>query len=101
MYYKNIKDLNALLLQNLSIIHCGYRAKVYISKSAVCCLETTYNQVATATRISEQPSLYEVNIKMFLDSEFFEHTLKKDKHSLFTHKHELKCRNKIVKRNQA
>ena len=55
MNYRNIKDLNNVILQNLSVNHCDYRAKAYISKPDVFCLGTAYSQIAAATRISEQP----------------------------------------------
>jgi|TARA_R110002110_G_scaffold96884_37_gene249289 hypothetical protein len=101
MNYRNIKDLNNVILQNLSVNHCDYRAKAYISKPDVFCLGTAYNQVAAAARTSDQHSLCEANIKIFLESESFKNTLKRDKHSPFPHRYALKCRNKIVKRNQA
>jgi hypothetical protein len=100
MNYRNIKHLNTIILQNLSVNHCDYRAKAYISKPDVFCLGTAYNQAAAA-RISDQPSLCEANIKIFLESESFKNTLKRDKHYPFPHRYALKCRNKIVKRNQA
>ncbi|MFT5673530.1 MAG: hypothetical protein ACI9JT_002182 [Polaribacter sp.] len=101
MNYRNIKDLNTVILQNSSINHCDYRAKAYISKPEVFCLRTAYNQLAAAARISEQPSLCEENNKMFLESESFKNTLTSDKHALFFQSSALKYRNKIVKRHQA
>ncbi|MFT6754894.1 MAG: hypothetical protein ACJAV9_000371 [Urechidicola sp.] len=71
MNYSNIKDLNTVLLQNLSVNHSDYRAKAYIYKPDVFCLGTANNQVAAAAaaaRISDQPSLCEANIKIFLES---------------------------------
>tara|TARA_B110000977_G_C10644498_1_gene325394 strand:+ start:27 stop:332 length:306 start_codon:yes stop_codon:yes gene_type:complete len=101
MNYRNIKDLNTVILQNLIVNHCDYRAKAYISKPDVFFLGTAYSQIAAATRISEQPSRCEANIKMFLESESFKNILNRDKHSPFPHRYALKCINKIVKRNQA
>ena len=102
MNYRNIKDLNTVILQNSSINHCDYRAKAYISKPDVSCLGNAYNQVAAAAaRISDQPALCEANIKIFLESESFKTILKRDKHSPFPDRYALKYRNKIVKRNQA
>ncbi|MFT5238921.1 MAG: hypothetical protein ACI9M9_002538, partial [Flavobacteriaceae bacterium] len=48
MNYSNIKDLNTVLLQNLSVNHSDYRAKAYIYKPDVFCLGTANNQVAAA-----------------------------------------------------
>ena len=99
MNYRNIKDLNTVILQNLGINHYDHKAKTYISKSDLFCLATVYNQVFVATRISEQPSFCEANIKFFLELESFNNTLKSDKHALFSQSYALKYRSKIVKRN--
>ena len=51
MNYRNIKDLNTVILQNSSINNRNYRAKAYISKSDVFCLGTAYNQLAVAAAL--------------------------------------------------
>jgi hypothetical protein len=38
MNYRNVKGLNTVLLQNLSVNHCDDIAKAYISKPDVFCL---------------------------------------------------------------
>ncbi|MFT5250907.1 MAG: hypothetical protein ACI93P_002650 [bacterium] len=102
MNYIKTKDLNTVILQNLSSRHRDHSPKAYISKPDVFCLGTLYNQVVAATtRKAKQSSHYQANIKMFVESNSINYTLKRDKKSLFPHSFALKCRNKIVKRNQS
>jgi hypothetical protein len=53
MNYIKTKDLNTVILQNLSSRHREHSPKAYISKPDVFCLGTLYNQVVAATRISK------------------------------------------------
>jgi hypothetical protein len=99
MNYIKTKDLNTVILQNLSSRHREHSPKAYISKPDVFCLGTLYNQVVAATRISKQSSHCQAIIKMFIESDSINYTLKRDKKSLFPHSYALKCRNKIAKRN--
>jgi hypothetical protein len=66
MNYIKTKDLNTVILQNLSSRHRDHSPKASISKPDVFCLGTLYNQVVAATRIAKQSSHYQASIKTFL-----------------------------------
>jgi hypothetical protein len=80
MNYIKTKDLNTVILQNLSSRHREHSKKAYISKPDVFCLELY--TIRLLLLLEYQSSHCQAIIKMFIESDSINYTLKGQKISI-------------------